>query len=136
MLACLTRAGRRTRLIMLPLVTGEQARQSQGDIERMLSIVINRIDTHVARYVASEEPLEMRKCILQRLEGQCGPCRLEQSLNRGEHRIGRAHLDGVGHIKIAAPNASHFSVVRAAAYAVPSPASILGSLGHPLRVVP
>src|ERR1700730_6268283 len=106
-------------LIMLPLVTDEQARESQGDIERMLSIVIDGIDTHVAWDITGEEPLEVLKGILQRLEGQCRRGRLEERPDRGEHRLGRAHLDGVGHIKIAAPNASHFTVVRAAMCAVP-----------------
>ncbi len=60
-------------LIVLPLVSDEQARERERDVERVLSIVIDGIDAQVAGHFAGEESLEMLERLVERLERKRGP---------------------------------------------------------------
>src|SRR3954454_11167498 len=99
---------------MLPFVSYEQARKRQRDIERVLSIVVDGVDAQITGHFPGEQSFEMLERLLEGCERERGPRRDKQGLDGGEHGIRRAHLDGVGNVKITTPNASHSRVVRAA----------------------
>src|SRR6185437_6699558 len=95
-------------LARLALESNDQARQSQRDVQRVLAVVIDGIDAEVARNLAGEQALEMLESQAQRIQGLLRPRRPVESLDRSEHRLRRAHLDGIGHVEIASPGVGHY----------------------------
>src|SRR6186713_2783564 len=71
-------------VLLLLLVSNEQARKSERDIERVLSVVINRVDAQITGYVTGEETLEMLKGRVERLERKRRPGRPKQGFDGGE----------------------------------------------------
>ena len=96
------------RRFLLALVADQQARERQGDVERVLAVVVDGVDAVEALDLAGEQPLEVPEGALEGLHGQLRPGGAEQALDRGEHRLRRTDLHGVGDVEIAAASAGHF----------------------------
>ncbi len=73
----------------------------------MLPIVIHGVHAEVAGNLAGEQALEVLKRQPQRIEGLFRPRWTIEVLDRGEHRLGRAHLHGIGNVEIASPGVHH-----------------------------
>src|SRR5215213_3167485 len=58
---------------LLPLVPHDQTREGKSDIERVLAVVIDGIDTVKTGHVTGEQPVEMLECIVDRREVNAGP---------------------------------------------------------------
>ncbi len=93
----------------LPLEPDDQPCQCQRDVERVLAVVVDRVDAVIARDIAREQPFEMLEGEPQRIERLLRPGRTIEVLYRGEHRLRRAHLNGIGDVEIASPGVRHFS---------------------------
>src|SRR6266478_674175 len=67
------RAAQAGRLFLLALVTHDQARERQGDVERVLPVVVHRVDAVESGHLAGEQPFEVLEGATQRLQGQPRP---------------------------------------------------------------
>ena len=82
------RAAQAGRLVLLPLVAHDQAREREGDVERVLPVVVHGVDAVESGHLAGEQPLEVLEGARQRLQGQPRPRGPVQRLDRGKHRGG------------------------------------------------
>ncbi len=98
------------RLLGLTLITNDESCERQRDIECVLAIVVNRIDAVVSRDLSSEHAFEMLERNRERFQRLPRPSRAKERLYRGEHSLRRAHLNGIGDVEIASPDARHFSL--------------------------
>src|SRR4029077_1200254 len=94
-------------LLLLPLVTDDEPCERERYVERVLAVVVDRVDAVIARHLAGKQPLEVRERAAQRIERHSGPSRAVQRLHRGEHGFRRAHLHAVGYIEVTAPAVGH-----------------------------
>ena len=72
----------------LPLVARHQPRHRQRDVERVLHVVVQRVDALVARRASAEHLLEAQERALDRLERRAWPGLGEQLGDRESHGIG------------------------------------------------
>ncbi len=91
----------------LLLVAGADAGHGQRHIERVLAIVIERVDARVARRAAREHVVELGDRAAQGV-GRCSwPGAGKQLLDGLQDSGRRAHPHRVGDVKIAAPDIDH-----------------------------
>jgi hypothetical protein len=95
------------RLGRLTLVPDEQPGQREGDVERVLAVVVDGVHPMETGNLAREQPLEMLEGPPQGLHGSIGPGGPVKRLDRAQHRLRGAHLDGIGDIEVTAPGAVH-----------------------------
>ena len=91
----------------LPLVAREQPRHRQRHIERVLPVVIDRIDAGIAGPAAGRQRIEIVERALDRLQLDPRPGGDQQLLDGAQHLARRADAHGVGDVIIAAAGASH-----------------------------
>src|SRR5581483_7960315 len=103
------------------LMPHDEACERQCDVQSVLTVVVDRVDAEIARDFASEQLFEMRECFFDRSELKFGPGRPIKCFDSLKYRRRGAHLDGIGDVKITAPDAFHYGCCR-------------GSTAVPLRV--
>ena len=84
------------------LVAGQEPRHREHDVLRMLQVVVDGIDAEVAGRLPGEEALEIPERGLERLARRARPGVGIELEDRLAHGRGRAHLDRIGDVKIAA----------------------------------
>ncbi|MBK6596908.1 MAG: hypothetical protein IPG25_02925 [Proteobacteria bacterium] len=85
----------------LQLVAADQSRGGERDIERVLLIVVNRVDAEVARHMTGEHPLEILEHGPENRKRLAGPDAGKQFLNGVPHGWRRTDLHGTGDVVIA-----------------------------------
>ena len=85
------------------VVAGEQARHRERVVQRVLQVVVDGVATEVAGELAVEETLEIGERGGNAVHGPARPGLREDLLDRAAHGRGRAHLDGVRNVVVAAP---------------------------------
>jgi hypothetical protein len=93
--------------IDLPLVTHEQARHRQGDIERVLAVVIDRIDAGVTGHAARKQRVEIAEGPFHGREHDLRPGRDQQLFGRPQNLLGRTDTHRVSDVEVAATDAAH-----------------------------
>jgi hypothetical protein len=88
----------------LHLVAGDQARERQGHIERVLAVVVGGLHAVIAADIAGKQPLEIGEALLQGGEAQMRPHRTEQRAHLRQHCRRGADLYTVGDVVIASPH--------------------------------
>ena len=91
----------------LAFVAGEQSRHRQRDIERVLPIVIDRVDTGKSGHTAGKQRIEIGKCALHRGHDHVRPGGDQQLLDRAQHRLRRADPHRVCDVIVAAADVGH-----------------------------
>jgi hypothetical protein len=84
------------------VVSGQKPGHRKRVVERMLQVVVDRVAAEVARKLAREQPLEIRKRLRDAIEVLARPRLATQLLDGVTHGRDRTDLHGVGDVVVAA----------------------------------
>ena len=90
------------RLRHLHLVADDEPRGGERDVERVLLVVVDRVDAEVAGHAPGEHAFEVAEHMRECGEFLARPDLVEQLFDRGTHVGSRTHEDGVGYVVVAA----------------------------------
>jgi hypothetical protein len=96
----------------LHVMPGDEPRGGERDVEGVLLIVIDGVDTVIPRHAAGEHAVEIAEHLRERRKALAGPDFGEQLFDCGPHVGSRAHEYRVGHVVVASAGfCAHFSAM-------------------------